>query len=63
MDFFRKLYILACLIWQSNSGAWDYWKDCIYKTDLDSTVCCDGNMCGCRGATIRDEWFAKHEKE
>jgi len=61
MDFLRKLYILVMLQWQAVSGAWDYWRDCIYKTGLDSYVCCDGNMCGCKGCTIRDEWFGKKD--
>lgn len=32
---------------------WAWWKKEVWTVDLDSQMCCGGQMCGCRGSTWR----------
>ena len=39
-------------------GAWsqesrEYWRKEIWARDPDERYCCNGDLCGCRGATVR----------
>lgn len=42
----------------------DWWSD-VWRADLDETICCHGEMCGCRGITIRAqmEWNQRKEPQ
>jgi hypothetical protein len=51
-DFFIKLQILCYFIL---NATWN-WKREIWGKNLDSYYCCNGDMCGCQGITIRENW-------
>jgi len=49
-DAMIKLRILIDML----VGAMSDWRENIWKSDLDSHVCCDDRECCCDGATIRE---------
>jgi hypothetical protein len=61
-DFLFKLFILRIILKDGITGAFEYWKSEIYHKDLDQHTCCDGQLCGCRGMTIREEWSINTDK-
>lgn len=51
-DTAKKLKILY---WHL-CGAFETWRDEIWKRDLGERYCCSGSHCCCSGATIADVW-------
>lgn len=51
-DLIFKLRILRFMI----GGAYDEWRDSVWRRDLDSTYCCDGRECCCAAETVREMW-------
>lgn len=50
MQTIEKVKILFWLI----CDCLDEWKTEVWAKDLDDQICCDGQECGCGGATIGD---------
>jgi len=48
-DTITKLHILYIHI----VSTYEEWKEHIWNNDLDSYFCCNGDMCGCGGETVR----------
>jgi len=49
-DAMTKLRILMDML----VGTLSDWRENIWKSDLDSRVCCNGRECCCDGVTIRE---------
>ena len=40
------------------------WKESIWDRDPEERYCCDGHMCACGGASVRETWdFYKNHKD
>lgn len=51
-DLIFKLRVLRYLL----VGAYEEWRDSVWKRGLDSRFCCDGRECGCGASTVREMW-------
>lgn len=63
IDFFLKLLILKIEVIHAVAGAFHYWHKDVWPKALDNRICCDGNMCGCYGITLREQYFRRRQQQ
>lgn len=51
-DLFFKLRVLRYLL----RGAFEEWRESVWRRELDATYCCDGRECGCGATSVRELW-------
>jgi len=56
-DILTKIHILYFFISDAIHG----WKKEIWKRDINDYYCCNGEMCGCRGSSIREVYYGMHK--
>lgn len=49
-DLWFKVRVLRMFV----AGAFDQWKDEIWRREVDQPYCCDGRECGCGAMTVRE---------
>ena len=51
-DILMKLRILLYFIFDGMK----MWKKEVWQRNLNEHFCCNGDMCGCQGISVREEW-------